>query len=413
MNAAPTRAIEGVNNTHFGLDGVNFCVAAMQTSFGAFITVYLVKSHWPPQALGFALTIATMSALISQMPAGAFIDSTRDKRRPVLLGVVGLSLAALLLCTSSVRPAVYLALAVQGLASSLISPGIAAMSLALVGQAALSERVGRNARFASIGNGLAAAVMGFAGSYLPAVSMFLVAAVLGLPALFALSFIGNVRTGRPPADPSPAGAQRPDDARLTWEGMKVLLLDRRLEIFAACVVLFFAASAAIGPGVAAVETRRRPEFATLVVAATILIPQAIVAAISPWIGRRANVSGRKPLLLIGWALLPIQACLYAMLPFPVALVAGSLLNAFSAAIFGVMMTVVVADLTRQTGCFNLTLGALGVAMSLGASASTFFTGITAGALGADAAALGLAFVGLCGVVLLWAGMPETRAAASD
>ena len=48
------------------------------------------------------------------------------------------------------------------------------MSLALVGQAALSERIGRNARFASIGNGLAAGVMGIAGSYLPAVSVFLV-----------------------------------------------------------------------------------------------------------------------------------------------------------------------------------------------------------------------------------------------
>ena len=63
---------------------------------------------------------------------------------------------------------VYLALAVQGLASSLIGPGIAAMSLALVGRAALSERIGRNARFAAIGNGLAAGVMGIAGAYLPA-----------------------------------------------------------------------------------------------------------------------------------------------------------------------------------------------------------------------------------------------------
>jgi hypothetical protein len=64
---------------------VNFFVAAMQTSFGAFIAVYLVKSQWPPQEIGFALTIATMSGLLSQMPAGAFIDSIRDKRPPVLV----------------------------------------------------------------------------------------------------------------------------------------------------------------------------------------------------------------------------------------------------------------------------------------------------------------------------------------
>jgi hypothetical protein len=70
----------------------------------------------------------------------------------------------------------------QGLASSLIEPGIAVISLTLVGQAALSERIGCNARFASIGNELAAATMGIAGSYLPAVPVFLVAAGLTVPA---------------------------------------------------------------------------------------------------------------------------------------------------------------------------------------------------------------------------------------
>jgi MFS family permease len=396
-----------------GLDGVNFCVAAMQTSFGAFITVYLVKNHWPPQAIGYALTIATMSTLVSQMPAGAFIDSIRDKRPPILFGVVGVSLAALLLCATAARIPVYSALAVQGLASSFIAPGIAATSLALVGRTALSERIGRNARFASIGNGLAAGVMGIAGSYLPAISVFLVAAMLALPALLSLSWIDRARPEPQPLERSLVSPQRPDDTRLTWEGMKVLLLDRRLVIFAACVVLFFNASAALGPGAAALETGRHPQFATLVVAGTILIPQAIVAAISPWVGRTADVSGRKPLMLAGWGLLPVQALLYAFLPFPYAIAISSLLSAVSSAIFGVMMTVVVADLTRQTGCFNLTLGALGVAMSVGASLSTFFAFGIAGAFGATVAELGLALVGACGLLLLWFGMPETRHPATE
>jgi hypothetical protein len=72
------------------------------------------------------------------------------------------------------------------------------------------------------------------------------------------------------------------------------------------------------------------------------------------------------------------------------------------------MTVVAADLTRRTGCFNLTLGALGIAIAIGASLSTFITGITAAAFGAQAAALGLALLGFAGLVLLWASMPETQ-----
>jgi MFS family permease len=391
-----------------GLDGVNFFVAAVQTGFGSFVTVDLVKNGWPPGAIGFALTIGTMSTLLSQIPAGAALDSIRDKRRAVVLGIVGVGLAALLLSATAARVAVWLALAIQGLASSLIGPGIAAISLALVGQAALSERIGRNARFASIGNGLTAAAMGIAGSYLPAGSVFLMAALLTLPALLSLSLIGGGRAATPKEPAAPIDERPPDDTRMSWQSIKSLLQDRRVGIFAVCVMLFFAASAAMAPGVAGQVTRRWPEFASLIVAATILVPQAIVAAISPAIGRRAERSGRRPLLLIGWGLIPLQGLLFAILPGPFALAFGSLLNAVSGAIFGVMMTVVVADLTRRTGGFNLTLGALGVALSVGASLSTLFAGVSAAVFGARVAALGLAIVGGCGLVLLWAGMPETK-----
>jgi MFS family permease len=395
-----------------GLDGVNFFIAAVQTGFGAFVTVYLVKNLWPPEAIGFALTIGTMSSLVSQIPAGAVLDSIRDKRRAVRLGIAGVGLAALLLCVTAARPAVYLALAIQGLASSLIGPGIAAISLTLVGQAALSERIGRNARFASIGNGLAAVAMGITGAYLSSVSVFLISAMLAVPALLSVSVI-SVRPEPAMAQAPPIDAHRQNDTRIAWNGMKSLLLDRRLSIFAVCVVLFFAASAAMGPGVAGRVTRLWPEFATLIVAALTLVPQAIVAAISPWIGRRAEMSGRRPLLLVAWALIPLQALLYATLPPVPALVSGNLLNAFSAAIFGVTMPVVAADLTRQTGGFNLTLGALGVAISVGASISTFFTGFSVALFGVREAALGLGLVGLCGLLVLWIGMPETRTRAPD
>jgi hypothetical protein len=113
-------------------------------------------------------------------------------------------------------------------------------------------------------------------------------------------------------------------------------------------------------------------------------------------------------LLVGWGLIPAQGLPYTTLPGPIALVLGNLLNAVSGAIFGVTMTVVAADLTRRMGGFNLTPGALGVAIAVGASLSTFCTGIMAATFGARTAASGLALVGLCGLLLLWLGMPETR-----
>jgi len=357
MERSSRRRVKAGNRSARGLDGVNFFVAAMQTGFGAFVTVYLVRNHWPPQAIGFALTISTLSSLISQAPAGAFIDSIHDKRRAVRLGTIGVGAAALLLALTPAKAAVYLAQALQGLASSLIGPGIAAISLKTVGHAAFSERIGRNACFASIGNGLTAGVMGLAGSYFVPVSIFWLSAVLTVPALLSLFLVGTERAEKSVADGSGSEEPGADDSRITWKGLRGLFLDRRLVTFAFCIVLFFVSSAAIMPGVAVRMTRQHPELSTLIVAATILLPQAIVAMISPWIGRTAEKSGRRPLLLFGWALSPLQGVLFATLSGPYALVICQVLNGFSGAVFGVMMTVVANDLTRGTRRFNLTLGA--------------------------------------------------------
>ncbi len=161
-------------------------------------------------------------------------------------------------------------------------------------------------------------------------------------------------------------------------------------------------------GVVARATLHRPYLATLIAAVTMLLPQAIVAAISPWIGRTAERSGRRPLLLFGWGLVPLQGIIFATLPGIYALGIGQVLNGFSSAVCGVMMPVVVADLTQRTGRFNLTLGALGMASSIGASLSTFLGGLTAAAFGGRIAFLSHAFAGVLSVVLVWIGLPETR-----
>jgi MFS family permease len=77
----------------YRLDGLNFFIAAMQAGFGTFVTVYLVRNHWTVEAVGFALTISTVCSLISQVPAGALIDSIHDKRWAVRLGTVGVGAA--------------------------------------------------------------------------------------------------------------------------------------------------------------------------------------------------------------------------------------------------------------------------------------------------------------------------------
>ena len=146
-------------------------------------------------------------------------------------------------------------------------------------------------------------------------------------------------------------------------------------------------------------TRRQPGLATLAVAATILLPQGIIAGISSWVGYQAKAIGRRPLPLVGRGLLSLRTGLSAILPGPYALATCYLLKAVSGAILGVMMPVTAADLTRRSEGFNLVLGALGVAIS-------------AAAFGANTAALGVPRVRLCGVLAVWGYMPGMRAPVS-
>jgi MFS family permease len=184
-------------------------------------------------------------------------------------------------------------------------------------------------------------------------------------------------------------------------------------VFGGCVLLFFISNAAMLPLAATQVTKRHPQLADALIALTIVVPQLIVALMSPWVGRSSDRWGRRPIMLLGWIMLPTQGLLYAVAPMPYAVVVCQMLSGVSAAVFGVTMTLVAADLTQRNGRFNLTLGALGVAIAIGASISTTLAGIAADTLGDSAAFLGLALAGAAGTALLWLAMPETWEAPSQ
>jgi predicted MFS family arabinose efflux permease len=141
------------------------------------------------------------------------------------------------------------------------------------------------------------------------------------------------------------------------------------------------------------------------------VPQFVVTAVSPWIGVRARLWGRRPLLLIGFAALPIRGLLFATVTNPTFIVVIQVLDGVTAAVFAVMVPLIIADLTRGTGHFNLGQGIIGTATGIGASLSASLAGQVSDHFGSSAAFAGLAsiaFVGLLAVSLL---MPETRDAA--
>jgi MFS family permease len=389
----------------WALDLLNFFLADVQTGFGPFVAVYLTTHKWTEVEIGLALSLGTITSMVSQVPAGALVDVMRSKRAAAAGGIVALVAAALMMAVLPTRLPVAVAEILHGAASSVIIPAVAAISLRLVGHAALGERLGRNASFASIGNGLAAGVMGGIGTYLSSGAVFWLTAFLGLPALVALWRIGPT---------SPLG-ELPDEIiaqlsrrqRVDWKGVASLLADRRLLAFAGCAVLFHLSNAAMLPLAASEVTKRAGDYANLIIAACIVVPQAVVACSSPWIGRRANRWGRRPILLVGWSALAVRGLLLALLPGTWPLVAGQSVSGISAAVFGVMLPLVAADLTRVRGHFNLCIGVFGLCGAGGATLSTTMAGWIADNAGQTSAFLALAAAGLVGTLMIWTLMPET------
>jgi MFS family permease len=382
------------------LDLVNFFVADVQTGFGPFVAVYLTTHKWTQVEIGFALTLGTMASLISQLPAGALVDSMRNKRLAASGALVCIIVAALLLAILPQQLPVLVAQTLHGFASCVLTPAIAAISLHLAGHAALGERLGRNARYASVGNGLAAAVMGAAGAYFSSQFVFVLTASLCIPALLSLWAIGS----------GPYGRAQTTSGVMDLAGLKRLIVDRRLLIFAICVMLFHLSNAAMLPLAGSAVTMRAGHFANLIIAACIVVPQGIVALLSPWVGRAAEKFGRRRLLLLGWGALPVRGLLLAVLPGSWPLVAGQAISGISAAAFGVLLPLLAADLTIGTSHFNLCMGILGLALYLGAAISTTMSGGIADAAGVEVAFLALAGIGALGFLVVWLVMPETRPA---
>jgi MFS family permease len=403
------------------LDFLNLFVANIQTGFGPFIAVYLTTEGWTETAIGFALSLGTLTAMASQIPAGALVDAARSKARVGFFSIAAFFLSALLFAIWPVPLSVYLAEMLHGFSSCTLGPVIAAISLAIAGKGALGLRLGRNARFASIGNGVGAALMGACGYFLPQAFVFYLTALLTLPAFAVLRPLRGIGDPSRPAGATTAGRSRGKSAgrrraRRMWRQAKKLaklFADRRLVIFALSTALFTFANAAMLPLAGSTLTKRGGGEAALFIAASIVLPQIVVALISPSVGALAERRGRRLVLILGFASLPLRGLFFAVTTDPVTLVCLQVLDGIAGASLGVLLPLVTADIAGRSGHYNLALGFVGFAMGIGATASTGVAGWIADRAGEPFAFSGLAFAGMAAVLFVWAAMPETRPKTSS
>ncbi|MCC6720162.1 MAG: MFS transporter [Acetobacteraceae bacterium] len=390
----------------WSLDWFNFIVANIQTGFGAFVAVYLTSEAWTQGEIGLALGIGTIATIASQLPAGAMVDALHNKRLAAAAACLAIAASALMIGLWPVQLSVWAAKILHGFASSMLTPTIAAISLALVGRAALGERLGRNSRYAAIGSGVAAAVMGAFGTYVSEASVFYLTAALMLPALLVLRAVPPAPAVRP-GEMAASGEVVAQDAMREVLG---LLASRRLLVFSVVVMLFHLSNAAQLPLIAGEVTVQAGSYASMVIAACIVLPQLLVAMLAPGVGRWAELYGRRRVMVVTFLAVPLRAALLATAGSPEIVVLVQVLDGISAAGFGVLLPLVAADITRGTGRFNLCLGLFGLLAALGATFSTILGGAIADWSSTSHALLVLAGFGVAAVLTAAVAMPETREA---
>jgi MFS family permease len=401
-DARKTLHTPGSWQSRYGLDWMNFFIADVQTGFGTFVAFYLAHLGWTRGSVGLALTAGGLAGVLSQIPGGAIADAVTWKRGLVAIGVVLVGIAALILAAAPSFMLVLFASVLQGSTGGIITPAIGAISLGLVGRRGMSVRTGRNYRYAAGGHAATAALMGFTGAYYSQSAIFIAAATLCIPALIALSFIRAEDIDYAKA----RNAAKGHDAHNT----RVIDLARnhKLVLFTGALVLFQLADASmlplIGENLATTTTEQSPIW----LAGLIIVPQIVVAVFAPWVGYHSGKRGRRPLLLIGFAIEPIRAALLAFTANYGLLIVAQLLNGVTGAIIGVLTVLVITDLTAGTGRFNLAQGAVGAMMGLAASLSTLATGYFFQGFGQVSGFIAIAAVASAATALLWVFLSETK-----
>jgi MFS family permease len=379
-------------------------LADVRDGMGPFLGTFLREvHHWDAGGVGMALAASQIGTVLVQTPAGALIDRIREKRLAVALAAVAVAVGCLMLYGVPVLPIVVVAQAAVGAAAAIFPPAIAALTLGLVGRAAMAGCTGRNEAFNHGGNVVAAALAGGAAYLFGYGAMFFLLVGMAAASAVAVLLLREGDIDHDLARGADDGLAGSHDA----VGVGTLFRDRRIAVFIISAALFHFANAAMLPLVGQKSGDGLKSGAPVVMSACIIAAQVVMVPVALAASRLATARGRKPVFLIGFAVLPIRGLLYCLSINPVYLVAVQLLDGIGAGIFDVVSVLVVADLTQGTGRFNLTQGALATATGLGAGLSNLVAGFVVKEAGFDAGFITLAAIAGAATLFFALAMPET------
>jgi hypothetical protein len=350
---------------------LNFALADVKGAFGPYVGIFLLtQENWNAAAVGGLKTFSGLVGLSLNAPVGAFIDAARFKRGAIVLAVMVLALGSIAVAITPSTSVVIAATAAMAIAGDIFGPAVAAMTLGLLPRALFAMRIGRNSAFDHAGNVAIAVLAGAVGwrfgqhavfFLVPFFAAIVATAVLSIPAQ-AIDH-DRARGGLSPSDEGATSGKQPASFR-------VLIECRPLLIFSACAALFHFANAPmlhlVGQKLALAHTGNE----TVMMSACVIAAQMVMIPMALMVGAKADVWGRKPLFLAGFIILPIRGVLYTLSDNSAWLVAVQLLDGIGNGLFGALAPLVLADLMRGTGRYNVARGMVATIQRVGASVRT-------------------------------------------
>ncbi|WGS26321.1 MFS transporter [Bradyrhizobium sp. ISRA464] len=390
------------------LDAANFFLADVRDGLGPYLAIYLLtEQKWDEASIGMVMSIASFAGIVAQTPAGALVDTTKAKRQLMICAALIVTIASL---TLPLCPGFWPVAVSQGIAHAagvMFPPAIAAVSLGVVGRRAFTARIGRNESFNHAGNAMAATIAGGTAYFFGPQVVFYLLAVMAIASLVSVLAIPEDAIDHDLA--RGLHGRSLDRALERPSGLGILLTCRPLLIFAVCVTLFHLSNAAMLPLVGQKLALQDKDLGTSLMSACITVAQFVMVPMAMLVGARADRWGHKRFFLAALLILPLRGALYTLSDNEAWLVGVQLLDGIGAGIFGAIFPVIVADLTRDTGRFNVAQGAIITAQSIGAALSTTLAGLVVVKAGYSAAFLTLGAIAASGFGVCWFALPETRA----
>ncbi len=392
-----------------GLNLMIFFISDIQGGMGPFLSIYLKANlGLDTSQVGIALATLTFAGTLFQIPNGMLVDASRFKRLLVAIACSFIVVSCFIILTQSSLLPIMIAQSLMGIASSLIPPSVAAITLGLVGPALFPRRVSINETLIHAGTVTTIIITGVLAQLFGHKWIVYVAIIFALLTFIPLLLINpgeinhnvarelNITTMK-----SKTHVDKP------YSILKIFKLNSILFFYCA-VIVFHIANAAQLPLVGQELAKINPDSDSIFMASCIVIAQAIMIIVAFSLGFFIKKVNRKPIFLFGFLTVILRAVLFSITDNSYYLLAIQVLDGIGAGIFGVISVVMVSDLAKGTGRFNFMMGVLGLCVGIGASISNVTGGFITKIYCYYIGFISLASIAIIGILLFWFLLPETK-----